>query len=109
MIRDQDIPYAGLKEMLLYQNIRRSSITKSATHLNLFPYSEVIGWILPQTDPSSRIISDVKREEFSSFHLTHIAAPYKLPPVQVMITEYWIKGININPLDYTKKLVVPKK
>ena len=32
MIRDHDIPYVGIEEMVLYQNIKRSSITKGSTH-----------------------------------------------------------------------------
>ena len=60
-------------------------------------------------DPSSRIFFDVKGDAFSSFHLAHIEVNYKLPPVQVMITEDWIKGINIDPLEYAKKIVVPRK
>ena len=39
MIRDQDIPDAGLEEMVLYQNIRRSGITKASMRLKLFPCS----------------------------------------------------------------------
>ena len=31
MIRDQDIPDEGFEDMVLYQNIRRSRITKGAT------------------------------------------------------------------------------
>ena len=31
MIQEQDIPNIGLKEMVLYQNIKRSCITKDAT------------------------------------------------------------------------------
>ena len=60
-------------------------------------------------DPSPRIIFDVKRESFSSFHPSHIAANYKLPMIQVMMTEYWIKGINIDPLEYAKNMTVPEK
>ena len=70
---------------------------KTTTRPELFPCLEVIGWILPQDDPTSRIISDIKGEAFASFHPTHIAAAYKLPPSQVMLTEDWIKGINIAP------------
>ena len=106
MIRDQDILHVGLKEMVLYQNIKRLGIIKLATCPELFPCSEVIGWILPQVDPTSKIIFDIKGEAFSSFHLAHIEATYKLPLSQVMLTEEWIKGINIDPLEYAKKIAV---
>ena len=47
IIRDQNIPYVSIEEMFLYQNIKMWGITKSTTHPKLFPYLEVIGWILP--------------------------------------------------------------
>ena len=103
MIRDQNIPNVGLEEMIIYQNIRRLAITKATVRLDLVPCSEVLGCILPQTNPTSRIISDIKGEDFASF------TDYKLPLAQVMMTEDWIKGINIDPLEYAKKMVVPKK
>ena len=39
MMRDQEILDAGLKEMVLDQNIRILGITKEATHPKLFPCS----------------------------------------------------------------------
>ena len=86
MIRDRYIPDVGLEEMFLYQNIKKSGITKSTTHLELFPCSEVIGWILPQTNPSLRIISNIKKEDFASFTPAYITTTYKLPPPRVMMT-----------------------
>ena len=47
MIRDQNIPDASLEDMSLYENIRKSDITKAATCPDLLPCVEVIGWILP--------------------------------------------------------------
>ena len=109
MIRDQKIPDSGLKEMVLYHNIRRSSITKVSMCPDFFSCSKFIGWILPKTQPSSRIIYDVKGEPFASFHPSHIETDYKLPLIYFMMIEYWIKGINIDPLEYAMKMVVPKK
>ena len=47
MIRDQNIPDDGIEEIVLYHNINRSSFTKAARNLDIFPCSEVLGWILP--------------------------------------------------------------
>ena len=47
MIRDQNVPDAGLEDMPLYENIRKSGITKETTRPELFPYAEIIKWILP--------------------------------------------------------------
>ena len=109
MMRDQEIPDTSLEEMVLYQNIRRPSITKAAMCQELFPFSNVIGWILPQTDSSLRIISDVKGEAFASLHPAHTPMAYNLPSVQIMMTEDRIKGIKFDPLEYAKKMVVPRK
>ena len=42
MIKDKNIPYAGLEDMSLYINIKISSITKVATCLELFPCAKFI-------------------------------------------------------------------
>ena len=78
MIRNQNVPDAGLKEMFLYQNIRNLGITKFATLLELFPFSEVIGWILPQENSSS-IIYNIEGEAFASFTSAYMELAYKLP------------------------------
>ena len=46
-IKDRNVPDAGLEDIPLYVNIRKSSITKVSTHPEIFPCAEVIGWILP--------------------------------------------------------------
>ena len=79
MIRDQNIPNAGLEKILFYRNIKISGITKANIHLDLFPYSEVLGWILPRVNSSLSIIFIVKGEAFSSFNPTYIIVAYKLP------------------------------
>ena len=47
MIRDQNVPDAGLEYMPLYIHIRISGITKVATCTELSLCAKVIGWILP--------------------------------------------------------------
>ena len=59
MIRDRNVPKAGLEDMNLYENIRRSGIIKVATRLDIFSCTEVIKWILPRTYPSSMMISNI--------------------------------------------------
>ena len=109
MIRDQNILDAGLEEIFLYQNIRNSGITKVATRLKIFPCSKVIGWILPQTNSSLKIISNIKGEAFASFTPTYITLDYKLPTAHVMMNNDWINGININPLECEKRMIMPGK
>ena len=75
MIKDQNVPDAGLEDMPLYENIRKSGITKESTHPKLFPCAELIGWILPQTNPDTMIISNIGRGgTFSSFTPTYVTS-----------------------------------
>ena len=47
LISRREVPDMGLKEESIYANIEKSSLMKVATRPELFPCSEVIGWILP--------------------------------------------------------------
>ena len=78
MLKDQNIPNAGLEDIPLYVNIRKSGITKVATCPHLFPCVEVIGWILPQANASSMIISNIEGQNFSSFTPAYISKACKL-------------------------------
>ena len=48
MISNQNVPDAGFEELTIYANIENSTLMKIATRPELFPCSEVIGWILPR-------------------------------------------------------------
>ena len=50
LITRREVPDIGFEEENIYANIERSSLMKSATRPELFPCSEVIGWILPRGD-----------------------------------------------------------
>ena len=50
MIANQNVPDAGFEELTIYANIEKSALMKVATRPELFPCSEVIGWILPRAD-----------------------------------------------------------
>ena len=60
---------------------------KVAMHLELFPCVEVIEWILPQTDPTTMIISNTEGKSFASFTSTYITKTCKLPTPWVMMTD----------------------
>ena len=60
MISNQSVPEAGLEDLPIYSNIERSTIMKVATRLELFPYSEVIGWILPREEVTRMILANAE-------------------------------------------------
>ena len=47
LISRREVPNMGLEEEPIYAKIEKSAIMKVATRPELFPCSEVIGWILP--------------------------------------------------------------
>ena len=56
-----EVPNMGLEEEGIYANTERSSLMKIATRPELFPCSEVIGWILPQADITTMILENDER------------------------------------------------
>ena len=106
MIRDQNFPDVGLDDMPLYINIRKSGIAKVAMCQELFPCAEVIGWILPHADPTTMIISNTKKKAFASFTLTYITKASKLTTPQVMMTDDWVKSVNLDIFECAKRIIV---
>ena len=50
LITHREVPDTSFKEETIYSNIERSALMRIATRPELFPCSEVIGWILPKAD-----------------------------------------------------------
>ena len=94
MIKDQVVPDAGLEEISLYVNIRKSAITKVATRLDLFPYAKVIRWILPRANAATMIMSNTEGKPFASFNPAYITKSCKLPSPQIHMTDEWIRNLD---------------
>ena len=56
-----EVPDIGFEEEGIYANIERSSPMNIATRPELFPCSEVIGWILPRADVTTMILQNVEK------------------------------------------------
>ena len=65
---------AGLEDLPLYENILRPGITKIATRLKIFPYAEVIGWMLPKIDTVGMMINDEEGKTVAYFAPAFISA-----------------------------------
>ena len=61
LITRREVPDMGLEEEGIYANIKRSSLMNIATRPELFPCSEVIGWILPRADVTTMILENVEK------------------------------------------------
>ena len=102
MIKDQTIPDTCLEYIPLYVNIRKSTIKKVATHLNLFPCVEVIGWILPQEDATTMIMSNTEGQPFASFSPAYITKYCKLPAPQIHMSDEWVRNLYLDVFDCVK-------
>ena len=60
LISRREVPDTGLEEESIYANIEKSSIMKVATRPELFPCSEVIGWIFPHVNTTTMIIGNAE-------------------------------------------------
>ena len=79
LITRREVPDIGLEEESIYANIERSALMKVATRPELFPCSEVIGWILPQADVTTMILGDVNKQGYAAYSPGYIALAYHLP------------------------------
>ena len=61
VITHQEVPDIGFEEETIYGNIERSALMRVATRPELFPCSEVIGWILPKADVTTMILANVDK------------------------------------------------
>ena len=61
MIANQNVLDVGFKELTIYANIEKYALMEVATRPELFPCSEVIGWILPRADVTMMILSNTAK------------------------------------------------
>ena len=87
LIMRQEVPDIGFEEENIYANIERSSLMKIATRPELFPYSEVIGWILPRADVITMILENVDKQGYAAYSPGYVALAYHLPEAQIYLTK----------------------
>ena len=109
MISNQSVPEAGFEDMPIYANIERSAIMKVATKPELFPCSEVIGWILPRVDVTRMILSNTEKQGYAAYSPAYVFVAYNLPTPQTYLTESWLKEINLDMVETVKKMMIPGK
>ena len=99
----------GLEEESLYANIEKSSIMKVATRPELFPCSEVIGWIFPRADTTTMIIGNVEGQGYTTFSPRYVALAYHLPKSQVFLSNDWLDSIRMDLVETLKKMLLQGK
>ena len=79
LITHREVPDTGFEEETIYANIERSALMKVATRPELFPCSEVIGWILPRADVTTMILANVDKHGYAAYSLGYVSLAYHLP------------------------------
>ena len=80
MIVNQNVPDAGFEELNIYAKIEKSALMKVATRPDLFPSSEVIGWILPRVDVTTIILENTAKQGYATYNPAYVSMAYHLPP-----------------------------
>ena len=78
MMSNKRVPEAGLGDLVLYENIFNSGLTKIATKQEVFHCIEVIGWLLLKIDMVGMIINDEEGKPITSFASAFISKAYNL-------------------------------
>ena len=79
MISSQSVPDAIFEDTYIYTNIERSTLMKVATRPNIFPCSEVIGWILPRADVTRMILENTEKQGYATYNPAYVSMAYHLP------------------------------
>ena len=61
LISHHEVPDTGFEEEIIYANIERFALIIIATRPEIFPCSEVIGWILPRADVTTMILANTDK------------------------------------------------
>ena len=87
IISNQSVPDAGFADMPIYANIEKSTLMKVATKPELFPCSEVIGWILPRAYVIRIILENAEKQGYATYNLAYVSMAYNIPTPQTYFTE----------------------
>ena len=82
---------------------------KIATRPELFPCSEMIGWILPKADVTTMILENVDKQGYAAYSPGNVALDYHFPEAQIYRTEDWLKRIRMDLVETLKRMLMPRK
>ena len=78
LVSNQEVPDTGFEELTIYANIEKSALMKIATRPELFPCSEVIGWILPRVDMTTMILANTAKQGYVYYNPGYVSLSYHL-------------------------------
>ena len=94
LITCREVPDIGFEEESIYANIERYSLMNISTRPELFPCSEVIGWILPRADVTTMILENVDKQGYAAYSPRYVALSYHLPEAQIFLSDDWLKTLE---------------
>ena len=98
-----------MEEESIYANIEISALMKVATRPELFPCSEVIGWILPRADATTMILEDVNKQGYAVYSPGYVALAYHLPEAQVFLFNDSLNNIRMDLVETMKRMMLTGK
>ena len=78
LITHWEVPNTDFEEETIYANIERSALMRVATRPELFPCSEVIGWILPRVDVTTMILDNIDKQGYATYSPSYVSLAYHL-------------------------------
>ena len=87
MITNQNVPDAGFEELTIYANIKKYALMKVAMRPELFPCSELIGWILHREDVTTMILENTAKKGYAAYSPAYVSIAYHLPPAQIYFSK----------------------
>ena len=79
---------------------------KIATRPELFPCSEVIGWILPWADVTTMILENADKQGYVAYSPGYVALAYHLPEAQVFLSDDWLRNIRMDLVETLKRMLL---
>ena len=82
---------------------------KIATRPELFPCSEVIGWILPRAYVTTMILENVERQGYATYSPGYVVLASHLPEAQVFLSDDWLNNIRMDLVENLKRMLLQGK
>ena len=109
MISNQNVLDARFEEMTIYVNIEKSALMKEVTRPELFPCSEVIGWILSRVDVTRMILENTAKQGYAAYSPAYVSMAYHLPTPQAYLTKSWLKEVGLDLVETVKRMMILEK
>ena len=77
-----------------------------ATRPEIFPCSEVIGWILPRAYVTGMILANPEGQGYVAYSPAYVPMAYKFPTPQIYLTESWLKDLNLYMVETVKRMMI---